>query len=531
MSALELFSLIAAAIVVSAAVSNWLTRATLIRRAKNAAQAAAYEIRGLQEPIRESQATVSKLEERERNLGAQLQALELKHTSLNDIIDGLRKESEVARIDASSARQLVTSRDEQLRQATIALDTTKNHLSQAERELRTQSNGLVGMTAERDAALELVKQTRAFVDSAKESMRTAFIEEASSVFDQKSAVLDQRIKATGEHSKILLADTLKPFVDNIDKFKERMEELGKTQTQESSTLRGSIEQLQTLNQHMAEATGDLTRALKGNAKVRGDWGEMILDGVLTTCGFIEGVNYQRQESNKDDETGKQLRPDVVFDLPDGRRVVIDSKVNLVAWADAAAAESVGERQTALTRHAAALRTHVKDLHGKNYPKVVGDDALDLTVLFVPIEGALAEAMASDPSLQTDAMKNNIAFASPNTLMALLKVVERMWVRDKFQTQVEAIRKVASNLMDSLTAFLSEFNAIEDKLVGVTKAYGQAKNRLYESNQSVVARSRKLVDAGARGNKPLHKDLMPDQESIEGPTFPALVAIDGPDYKA
>jgi len=172
-----------------------------------------------------------------------------------------------------------------------------------------------------------------------------------------------------------LHDTLKPFVDNIDKFKERMEELGKTQTQESSTLRGSIEQLQTLNQHMAEATGDLTRALKGNAKVRGDWGEMILDGVLTTCGFIEGINYQRQESNKDEETGKQLRPDVIFDLPDGRRVVIDSKVNLIAWADAAAAESVGERQTALTRHAAALRTHVKDLHGKNYPKVVGGQSL------------------------------------------------------------------------------------------------------------------------------------------------------------
>ena len=161
---------------------------------------------------------------------------------------------------------------------------------------------------------------------------------------------------------------------------------------------------------------------------------------------------------------------------------------------------------------------MKDLHGKNYPKVVGDDALELTVLFVPIEGVLAEAMATDPSLQTDAMKNNITFASPNTLMALLKVVERMWVRDKFQTQVEAIRKVASNLMDSLTAFLTEFNAIEDKLGGVTKAYGQAKHRLYESNQSVVARGKKLVDAGAPGNKALHKDLMPDQESIEEPTF-------------
>lgn len=528
MSAWELFSLVAAAAVVSAALSGWLTRLNLVRQAKNAAQTAADEIQGLQEEIREFRSTASRLEERERNLGAQLQAFDLERTLLNGAIERLRKESETARIEANGAMQQIESSNDQLGQANKALEAMKNELGRAQRDLRVQSNGLVGMTAERDAALELVKQTRAFVDSAKESMRTAFIEEASSVFDQKSAVLDQRIKATGEHSKTLLADTLKPFVDNIDKFKERMEELGKTQTQESSTLRGSIEQLQTLNQHMAEATGDLTRALKGNAKVRGDWGEMILDGVLTTCGFIEGVNYQRQESTKDEETGKQLRPDVIFDLPDGRKVVIDSKVNLVAWADAAAAESVGERQTALTRHAAALRTHVKDLHGKNYPKVVGDDALELTVLFVPIEGALAEAMATDPSLQTDAMKNNIAFASPNTLMALLKVVERMWVRDKFQTQIEAIRKMASNLMDSLTAFLTEFNAIEDKLGGVTKAYGQAKHRLYESNQSVVARGKKLADAGARGNKPLHKDLMADQESIEEPTFPALVAIDGPE---
>lgn len=527
MSTWEVILLAAAAAALSALLAGWLTRRALASTTEAGARAAAEEIQGLQEQIRTLVPKVSMLEERERNMGAQLLALDLERTSLNSAIDRLREEREAALMAERSAQQNVGSSKDQIDELNRRLGDMKKEKEQAQLDLRAQSGALVGMTAERDAALELVRQTKAFVDAAKESMRTAFIEEASSVFDQKSAVLDQRIKAASEHSKTLLADTLKPFSDNIDKFKERMDELGKIQTQESSTLRGSIEQLQTLNQHMAEATGDLTRALKGNAKVRGDWGEMILDGVLTTCGFIEGVNYQRQESSKDEETGKQLRPDVIFDLPDGRRVVIDSKVNLVAWADAAAAESVEERQMALTKHAAALRTHVKDLHGKNYPKVVGDDALELTVLFVPIEGALAEAMATDPSLQTDAMRNNIAFASPNTLMALLKVVERMWVRDKFQTQVEAVRKVASNLMDSLTAFLTEFKAIEDKLGGVTKAYEQAKHRLYESNQSVVARGRKLVDTGARGNKALHKDLMPDQDSLEEPSFPALVAIEGP----
>lgn len=203
-------------------------------------------------------------------------------------------------------------------------------------------------------------------------------------------------------------------------------------------------------------------------------------------------------------------------MPDGRQVVIDSKVNLIAWADYHATNTPEEAQDALIRHTAALRGHMKDLAEKNYPKVLGGQTMDLTVLFVPIEGALAAALSIDPSLQTDAWAKRITFASPNTLMMMLKVVERLWTRDRLQKQVGVIADEASKLVDSLVTFLEDFKKIEDKLKAVSQVYGDARNRLYESNQSVVARAGRLVKAGARGKKALPDELLSDPDDLALP---------------
>jgi DNA recombination protein RmuC len=159
---------------------------------------------------------------------------------------------------------------------------------------------------------------------------------------------------------------------------------------------------------------------------------------------------------------------------------------------------------------------MKDLAEKNYPKVLGGQTMDLTVLFVPIEGALAAALSIDPSLQTDAWAKRITFASPNTLMMMLKVVERLWTRDRLQKQVGVIADEASKLVDSLVTFLEDFKKIEDKLKAVSQVYGDARNRLYESSQSVVARAGRLVKAGARGKKALPDELQSDPDVLELP---------------
>ncbi len=418
---------------------------------------------------------------------------------------------EAARLDAGSQRANATALTQQVDDLTVRLTGTEAARDEVRTTLGIRESQLATVVAEREAALTLVEQTRTYLQTAQATMRTVFVEAASNVFDEKAAALDRRIKETGELSKQQLDGTLKPFAEQVAGFRTRIEQLSENAARDNAKLEGAIGKLQELNRDMASATGELTRALKGNSKTRGDWGEMILETVLRACGLEEGQTFRRQASARDDESGRIRYPDVVVDLPDGRQVVIDSKVNLIAWADAHGADTSEEYQDALIRHAAALRGHMKDLADKNYPKVLGGQTLELTVLFVPIEGALAAALAMDPNLQTDAFAKRVAFASPNTLMALLKVVERLWTRDRLQKRIDVIGTEAGKLLDSLTAFLDDFSAIDDKLQAVNKVYGIARNRLHESRQSVVARAQRLVTAGARGKKLLPEELQPVTE--------------------
>ena len=375
-------------------------------------------------------------------------------------------------------------------------------------ELTVLAGQLATAIAEQKATVDSHTQTKQFLNDAQAQLRAAFLEASSKVFDEKAIALDKKISDSATSSKDGLESTLKPFADKLNEFQVELRKLGGDQATNLNTLVGSINQLQTLNQTMATSTDNLTRALKGNAKTRGDWGEMILETVLKASGLEEGTNFVRQGSNKDEESGRLFRPDVVVYLPDGRQVVVDSKVNLVAWADAHNAESPASYQDALLRHTAALRLHVRDLAEKNYPKAVGSDALDLTVMFVPIEGALAAALSVNPELQGEAFGKRVVFASPNTLMAMLRVVERLWTRDKLQRQVGVIGAEAGKLLDALSSFIEDFNEIDGKIEAAKKAFSSAKHRLTESDQSVSARAKRLVEAGAKGRRSLAPELTP-----------------------
>ncbi|HEX3896455.1 MAG TPA: DNA recombination protein RmuC, partial [Rudaea sp.] len=297
-------------------------------------------------------------------------------------------------------------------------------------------------------------------------------------------------------------------------------------TKGRAELVGKIGELTSLNQNMAAAADSLTKALKGNAKMRGDWGEIVLDTVLKSSGLVEGTNYERQARVHDEDLNKHRVPDVVVHLPDGRKVVVDSKVNLIAWAEATNAEEASLVDDALRCHSLALRNHVRDLSDKNYPALVGPDALQMTIAFVPIEGALSHALAHMPDLQTHAFEKKVVFATPNTLMAMLQVVERLWTRDKIQRQVATIASEAGKLLDSLSSFLGEFAAIETQLGKTTTAVEAARKKLQTSQQSVIARAQRLVEAGARGKKALAEELIP-VESTEA-AIPLEIDSDVPE---
>lgn len=412
-----------------------------------------------------------------------------------------------------------------VRDQVIQLTKERDHNAQECVALRERVADLAAteaqMRAERDAALAAHEQTKAFLAQAEVKMRTVFLEAASKVFDEKSLVLEQRIKESGETSRQGLEATLKPFAEKVDGFQAKVELFSSEQALNLAKFEGSFSTIQKLNQEMADATNSLSRALKGNAKTRGDWGEMILDTVLKASGLVEGTNYTSQSSTTDDESGKRRSPDVIVNLPDGRKVVVDSKVSLIAWTEANNADTPEQQEEAMLRHTASMRQHLRDLSEKNYPKVLGPDALDLTVMFVPIEGALAAALSTNADLQMEAFDKRIVLTSPNSLMAMLRVIERLWSRDRLQRQVDTIGTQAGKVLDALIDFLSDFEDINTHIGRADKAFKAAKNRLSESNQSVISRSRRLVEAGAKGRKALPEEL----QSIDGEAILSLPSND------
>lgn len=464
------------------------------------------------------------------NATAETKASEV--TRIRQERDAARTEHEAALRSADLVRRTsavaeanLASRVQQTAQLTDERDSAREELRVLSVRFQEMLADHATAASERDAAKEAVVETKAFLAKAQSEMRTAFTEAASKVFDEKSLLLDQRIQASSEVSKAGLEATLKPFAEKVTTFQAKVEQLGTDQAKEHAQLVGTIGELKGLNQNMATAAEALTRALKGNAKTRGDWGELILETVLKGSGLEEGKNYVTQMHTVDDDTNQRKYPDVVVNLPDGRRVVVDSKMNFVAWTEAQDAQTPEGHQDGLIRHAAALRAHMRELSDKNYPKVLGADALDLTILFVPIEGALSAALSINPDLQTEAFAKKVVFASPNTLMAMLRVVERLWTRDKIQRQVGVINEEATKLLDALGAFMDEFDAIDGRIRQTGEAFAKAKNRLVDSNQSVVARAQKLVAAGARGKKTRREELHPVSGSEEGALALAVDAAD------
>lgn len=438
-----------------------------------------------------------------------LQRVAAAERNAQGVSDSLRGES--ARAAALDARlqSAVAARQESVLELEVARRRLEEQQSDMREQIRVLTGDLAQATAERDAARREVGQVKEFLEKAQVQLRDAIGEVAGRVFEERGAALSKSLDEAGARSRESLDAAIKPFMEQIAGMRDRAEQVAIEQVRDQAQLVGAINKVHELNSGLMSTAESLVKALKGNAKIRGDWGEMVLDTVLRASGLEEPANYERQVSGRDEDTGKMGRPDVVLKMPDGRRLAVDSKVNLVAWADMHNAETPEQAEDAKLRHAAALRAHMRDLASKNYPKIIGGEALDLTILFVPIEGALAAALATNPDLQSEAWSKGITFASPNTLMAMLKVVERLWTRDKLQRQIEHIGTEAGKMLDSVVLFLEDFNSIEGRLAALDTAVRSARNRLSESPQSVIARARRMTTAGAKGKKVLPEELLPD----------------------
>ncbi|MFV1983764.1 MAG: DNA recombination protein RmuC, partial [Thiohalomonadales bacterium] len=319
-------------------------------------------------------------------------------------------------------------------------------------------------------------------------------------------VLDNQSKKFTEQNKNNINQVLDPLRQQLGEFKKKVEDVYDKETKDRISLFHEIKGLKELNSKISEDAINLTNALKGESKTRGNWGEVILERVLEASGLKKGREYDAQDSYRSEE-GKLYYPDVIVHLPDKKDVVIDSKVSLNAYDRYFSADDDLSRQTALDEHISSIRNHIKELSSKNYDDLIGVNSLDMVLMFVPIEPALILAFESDEQLFHEAFSLGIFLVSPSTLTMNLQIIHNMWRYEYQNKNTLEIAKRAGDLYDKFVGFVEALNDIGDKIDKAQESYQTASNRLVSGKGNIVSRTEALKKLGAKTKKSIPDNLL------------------------
>lgn len=327
-----------------------------------------------------------------------------------------------------------------------------------------------------------------------ETMKTEFQNMANTILKARSAELT----ATNDERLGLL---LKPLTERLSLFREQIEKAFDSEMRDKNSLREEIHRLTELNTKMSADANNLTKALKGDVKQQGCWGEVILERVLESSGLREGEEYEREVVVKDDD-GTVYRPDVIIKLPDQKHIIIDSKVSLTAYNRYIEATDDDERTRAQNDLVASVTNHIKLLSDKHYERAVGLNTPDFVLLFMPIEGAFALAVQTRADIYSTAWARKIVIVSPSTLLATLRTVGSIWQQENQTKNALEIARIAGTLYDKLANMRSDFDNIDTYLEKARKAYLAAMNKLSDGRDSIYSKAERLRELGAKTSKQL-----------------------------
>jgi DNA recombination protein RmuC len=345
----------------------------------------------------------------------------------------------------------------------------------------------------------------ALLERNRDALKQEFENLANKIFEQKSEHFSRQTRTS-------LDTLLTPFRDQLQDFRKRVEDVYTTETRDRQALRSEIHALQTLNQQITEEASNLTRALKGDKKVQGNWGEVILERVLEGSGLRKGMEYDTQGSYRDND-GQLLRPDVVVHLPDKRNLVVDSKVSLVAYQQWIVEEDEGAKTEALKAHVEAVRNHIRSLSGKDYSQLNGLHSPDFVFLFMPIEPAFVAAFHHDENLFSEAFEHKIIVVTPTTLLATLRTIENIWRYERQSQNARLIAERASAVYDKLRVFVESMERMGAQLQTVQASYDTAMNTLTRGRGNLISQANRFVELGVRVKKELPKAVT-DQAEVD-----------------
>lgn len=336
------------------------------------------------------------------------------------------------------------------------------------------------------------------LEEARDELRLQFGTLAQRIFEEKSDKF-------GSQNKERLEAILQPFHEQLTSFKKEINDIHLSDTRERASLKQELLQLRELNQRLGAEAVNLTRALKGDKKIQGNWGELVLEKVLEQSGLRRGHEYECQEGFRDRDN-RLFKPDVIVHLPEGKDIVIDAKVSLVSWERAINAEDEGERQRALAELVRAVRDHLATLGGKNYADLGGIRSLDFVIMFMPVEAAFVAAFQHDDRLFAEAFSQRIVVATPTTLLATLRTVENIWRYEHQSKNSLEIAKRAGIIHDKFCGFVEDMEKIGRQLSGCQQTYDAAMTKLSQGRGNLIAQAGQLTELGVRVRKELSRSV-------------------------
>ncbi|MEF3077030.1 DNA recombination protein RmuC [Methylobacter sp. Wu1] len=345
----------------------------------------------------------------------------------------------------------------------------------------------------------------ALLQDAEARLKTQFENLAGKIFDERSRQFTENNKASLDH-------IVTPLREQLGEFKQRIETVYDNENKDRISLREEIISLRRDTAQMNQEALNLTRALKGDKKSQGNWGEMVLEKVLEQSGLRKGIEYEAQGAFRD-EDNRLFKPDIIIRLPEGKDIIIDSKVSLLAYERYCASEDDQERAQALKQHTEAVREHIKSLSRKDYASLKGLRSLDFVLLFMPIEPAFIAAVQSDERLFTDALEHKIVIITPTTLLATLRTIENIWRYERQNENARAIADKAGILYDKIRGFVDDLDRLGRQLSTVNATYDSVMNKLTRGNGNLIRQASSFVDLGVKVKKTFPKSIT-EQAGLE-----------------
>jgi len=319
-------------------------------------------------------------------------------------------------------------------------------------------------------------------------------------------ILDEKSNKFTEQNKENMKNILTPLQDKIQLFEKKVEDTHKESIDYHAALRQQILGLREMNLQMSKETMNLTKALKGDSKMQGNWGELVLERVLEKSGLEKGREYEVQQSFSTEE-GNRVMPDVVINLPDGKKMIVDSKVSLTAYEKYINEDDDDLKNNFLKEHVNSIKRHVEQLGNKNYQDLYQIESPDFVLLFIPIEPAFAIALNEDTSLYNRAFEKNIVIVTPATLLATLRTIDSMWTNQKQQENAFEIARQAGALYDKFEGFVADLIKIGKKIDETKIEYSGAMNKLVDGSGNLITRVEKLKKMGAKAKKALPESII------------------------